>query len=137
MLNSSVASSLKSSENKSLMNGDKLLSKTQSMNHFLQLRQCRSLAFGRMLSMRRMKFPLMNFYTVCNNPSSRSIVLLGSAFNSLSSFHRHLLKGGLSPEFPPLIKALGSDHRPSGILFGDELATKIKAYLKRTNFSRK
>ena len=32
MLNSSVASRLKSSENKSLMNGDKFLSKTQSFS---------------------------------------------------------------------------------------------------------
>ena len=67
----------------------------------------------------------------------QSIVLLGSAFNSSSSFRRHWLKGSLSPEFAPLIKELNSDHKPSGPLFGDELAPKIKSLSEENKFLKK
>ena len=67
----------------------------------------------------------------------QSIVLLGSASNSLSSFHRHWLKGSVSPEFAPLIKELDSDHRPSGLLFGDELTSKIKSLSEENKSLRK
>ena len=61
VLNSSVANSLKSSKNKSLMNGDKFLSTAQS---FLT-----AAAFGRISMKKRIKLQLVSFYTVCNNPS--------------------------------------------------------------------
>ena len=67
----------------------------------------------------------------------QSIVLLGSAFDGLSSFHRHWLKGSLSPEFAPLIKELDSYHKPSGLLFGDELALKIKSLSEENKFLKK
>ena len=67
----------------------------------------------------------------------QSIVLLGSAFNSLSSFCRHRLNGSLSHEFAPLIKELDSDHRPSGLLFRDEFASKIKSLSEENKFLNK
>ena len=67
----------------------------------------------------------------------QSIILLGSAFNSLSSFHRHWLKSSLSPEFAPLIKELDSDHKPSRFLFGDELASKVKSLSEENKFVKK
>ena len=67
----------------------------------------------------------------------QSIVLLGSAFNSLSSFRRHRLKSSLSPEFAPLIKGLDSDHKPSRFLSEDELASKIKSLSEENKFLKK
>ena len=77
--------------------------------------------------------------TVCEflHCLQQSIVLLGSAFNSLPSFCRHRLKSSLSPEFAPLIKELDSDHKPSRFLFGDELASKIKSLLEENKFLEK
>ena len=65
MLNSSVANSLKSSGNKSLMNGEKFLSKTQ-------------------LSLTVAATPLISIWQ--NTLYTTIHLLLGSAFNSLSSF---------------------------------------------------
>ena len=67
----------------------------------------------------------------------QSIVLLDSAFNSLSSFHRHQLKGSLLPEFVPLIRELDSDPKPSRFSFGDELASKIKSLSEENKFLNK
>ena len=67
----------------------------------------------------------------------QSIILLGSAFNSLSSFRRHQLKSSLSPEFAPLIKELDSDHKPCRFLFGDELASKIKSLSEENKFLKR
>ena len=117
MLNSSVTNSLKSSENKSLMNGDKFRSKSQSF-------------------LTAAAMPLISIWQNINEDKDQittgellhcmqqSFVLLGSAFNSLSSFHRHRLKGSLSPEFAPLIKELDSDLKPSRFFFEMSLHQK-------------
>ena len=120
MLNSSVVNSLKSSENKSLINGDKFLSKTQSF-------------------LIAVAMPITSIWQNINEEKDQtttgdvlhcmqqSIILLGSVFNSLSSFHKHQFKGSLSPEFPQsLINELGSDPNPFMFLFGEELTSKIK-----------
>ena len=127
MLNSSVANSLKSSENKSLMNGNKFPSKSQS---------CLTAA----------AMPLISIWQNINEDKDQittgellhcmeqSFVLLGSAFNS---FHRHRLKGSLSPEFAPLIKELDSDPKPSRFFFRDKLASKIKSISEENKFLEK
>ena len=125
MLNSSAGNSLKLSENKSLMNGDKFLSKTQS---FL------TAAVTKNKVMKNKDQITIGELSHC---MQQSIILLGSAFNSLSSFHRHWLKGSLSPEFAPLIKELDSDPKHSRFLFGDELASKIKWLSEENKFLKK
>ena len=66
MLNSSVASSLKSSENKSLMNGYKFLSKTQS---FLTAVATPIISIWQNIIDEKDQITIGEFYTVCNNPS--------------------------------------------------------------------
>ena len=120
LLNSSVASSLKLSKNKSLMNRDKFLSKTQSF-----LTAAATLIIGIWQNIIDEKDQItVGELLHC---LQQSIILLRSAFNSLSSFRRHRLKSSLSSEFAPLIKELDSDHNPSRFLFGDELPSKIKS----------
>ena len=130
LLNSSVANSLKSSENKSLMNGDRFLLKTKS---FLIA------AATPIIGIWQNIIDEKDLITVGGllHSLQQSIVLLGSAFNSLSSFRRHQLKSSLSPEFAPLIKELDSDHKPSRFLFGDELASKIKSLSEENKFLKK
>ena len=113
-----MANSLKSSENKSLTNGDKFLSKTQS---FFTAVATPIIGIWQNITDEKDHITVSELL----HSLQQSIVLLGSAFNSLSSFCRHQLKSSLSPEFAPLIKELDSDHKPSGFLFGDELASKI------------
>ena len=77
--------------------------------------------------------------TICKllHCMQQPIILLGSALNSLSSFCRHWLNGSLFPEFSLLIKELDSDHKPSGFLYGDELASKIKSLSEENKFLMK
>ena len=130
ILNSSVASSLKWSKNKSLMNGDKFLPKTQS---FLTAAATPIISIWHDIIDEKDQITIGELL----HSIQKSIVLLGSAFNSLSSFRKHRLKGSPSPEFAPLIKELDSDHKPSGLLFGDELASKIKSLFEENKFHKK
>ena len=130
MLNSSAASSLKSSENKLLMNGDKFLSKTQS---FLTAAATLIISIWQNIIDEKDQITIGEVL----HCMQQSIILLGSAFDSLSSFHRHRLKGSLLPEFAPLIKELDSNHKSSGLLFGDELASKIKSLSEENKFLEK
>ena len=101
LLNSSVANSLKSPENKLLTNGDRFLSKTQS---FLTAAATPIIGIWQNIIDEKDHITIGELL----HSLQQSIVLLGSAFNSLSSFRRHWLKSSLSPEFAPLIKELDS-----------------------------
>ena len=130
MLNSSVVNSLKSSENQLHMNGDKFLSKTQS---FLTAVATPLISIWQNMNEEKDQITIGKLL----HCMQQSFVLLGSAFNSLSSFHRHQLKDSLSPEFAPLIKELDSDPKPSRFLFGDKLASKIKSLSEENKFLKK
>ena len=130
MLNSLVANRLKSSENKSLTNGDKFQSKTQL---FLIAGATQIISVWQNINEEKDQI-IVGELLHC---MQQSIVLLGSAFNSLSSFRRHRLKGSLSPEFALLIKELDSDPEPSRFLFGEELASNIKCLSEENKFLKK
>ena len=130
MLNSSVANSLKSSENKSLINGDKFLSKTQS---FLTAAATPIVGIWQNIIDKKDQIATGELL----HCMQQFIVLLGSAFNSLSTFRRHRLTNSLSPKFALLIKELDSDDKPSRFLFGDELASKIKTLPEEEKFLKK
>ena len=112
MFNSSVANSLKSSENISLMNGNKFLSKTQP---FLTAVAMLIISIWQNINEEKDQITIGELLCCVQ----QSIILLGSAFNNLSSFRWHLLKGSLLPEFAPLSKVLDSDPKSSRFLFGD------------------
>ena len=97
------------------MNGDKFLRKTQS---FLTAAATPIIRIWHNIIDKKDQITIGELL----HCMQQSIVLLGSAFNSLSSFRRHRLKDNLSHEFAPLIKELDSDDKPSGLLFEDELA---------------
>ena len=92
LLNSSVAHSLKSPENKLLTNGDRFLSKTQS---FLTAAATPIIGIWQKIIDKKDHITIGELL----HSLQQSIILLGSAFNSLSSFRRHWLKSSLSPEF--------------------------------------
>ena len=94
MLNSSVANSLKSSENTLLMNGDKFLSKTQS---FLTTAATPLISIWQNISEEKNQKTIGELLYCMQ----QSIISLGSAFNSLSSFCRHRLRDSLSPNLLP------------------------------------
>ena len=130
LLNSSVANILKSSENMSLTNGDRFLSKPQS---FLTAAATAIIGIWQNIIDEKDQITVGEILHCLQ----QSIVLLGSTFNSLPSFRRHRLKSSLWPEFAILIKELDSDHKPSRFLFGDELASKIKNLSEESKFLKK
>ena len=130
LLNNSVANSLKSSENKSLTNGERFLSKTQS---FLTAAATPIIGIWQNIIDEKDQITIGELLHCLQ----QSIIPLGSTFNSLSSFCRRQLKSSLSPKFAPLIKDLDSYHKLSRFLFGDELASKIKSLSEENKFLKK
>ena len=128
MLNSSVASSLKSSENKSLMNGDKFLSKTQS---FLTAVATPIISIWQNIIDEKDQITIGEFL----HCMQQSIVLLGSAFNSLSSFTDIGLKSVFHLNLLPQFRNWTQTINLLGFYSKMNLHQKSKACLKRRNFS--
>ena len=126
MLNSSVANSLKLLR----MNGGRFLSKTLS---FLTAVATPIISIWQNIIDEKDQITVGELL----HCMQQSVVLLGSAFNSLASFRKHRLKSTLLSEFASLIKELDSDHKPSRFLFGDEPASKIKSLSEESKFLKK
>ena len=67
----------------------------------------------------------------------RSLVLICSSFDGLSSFRRYRFKSSLSPELQSLVKEPEGGVSPSKFLFGDDLSSKIKNLSEENKLIRK